>query len=142
MVHTPVALAALLLTVGSLATPSGTLAQSTTPRPTHTGANTGEKMMAVINVIKADKRDQLRELVRKFDAAAAKVSTTDAAIRSMVTQTRLLKPLKANEDGTFYSAKSTGGNGIKFWRRCGAATASDSRTRAYPVVSADPHMLR
>jgi hypothetical protein len=58
-------------------------------------------MMAVINVIKTDKREQFEDYVRKFDAAAAKVSVIDPAIKQMVTQTRLLKATKANEDGTF-----------------------------------------
>jgi hypothetical protein len=90
MTCTPVALALLVLSVTTAS------AQSTPPR-----AKTGEKVDAVINVVKADKQAQFEDYLKKFDAAAVKAGATDPAIKRIVTQTRTLKPRKANEDGTF-----------------------------------------
>jgi hypothetical protein len=66
-----------------------------------TRAKPGEPVLLIINVVKADKKQQFEDYLDKFLAALAKVGSTDSVVKRTELQTRLLSSSKANEDGTF-----------------------------------------
>jgi hypothetical protein len=64
-------------------------------------AQSPQAVRIVINVVKADKQKQFENYLTKFRAALDKVSATDPVIKRTNDQTRVLKPTKPNEDGTY-----------------------------------------
>jgi hypothetical protein len=72
-----------------------------TAQSTATTAKPGERVILIINTVKADKRQQFEDYMTKFLAAAVKVAEADPMIKAVNQQTRTLHPVKANEDGTW-----------------------------------------
>lgn len=58
-------------------------------------------MLVVVNVVKADKKQQFEDYVNKFWAALDKVGASDPTVKRTGVQTRFLFPAGANEDGTY-----------------------------------------
>jgi hypothetical protein len=58
-------------------------------------------ILVVVNVVEADKKQQFEDYLKQFHAALEKVSASDATVKRMDMQTRVLSPAEANPDGTY-----------------------------------------
>ncbi len=64
-------------------------------------AKPGETVVVNITTVKADKRQQFEDALSKFLAVLPKAAEVDKTTRQVMEPTRILAPVKPNDDGTF-----------------------------------------
>ena len=63
-------------------------------------AKTGEPVLILVNHVKADKKQQFENYLTRFWEALDKLSASDPEIQRINRQTRVLRPVGADADGT------------------------------------------
>ena len=95
-------LSALAATLLAVAAACGGRTSTASTAPTPVRASAGDTIYVIEHFVRPDRRAQFERFIRdSYWPAVRQVAQTDARMGSVLRQTRVLYPARANEDGTF-----------------------------------------